>query len=106
MCIRDRLEGRPDAVQSVVTITPPYLVTGAGAATMTSTLRDWLGLPVTAPISAVQVAPAPSTAALLQIGPVQAQGGGVYTVALTAGAQTGLGRLRVRVDDGVRPVYL
>jgi hypothetical protein len=102
---RSQLIGRPDAVQSVVTITPPYL--GAGeAATMTIALRDWQGQAVTVPVSSVEVELAPLSPALVQIGSVQAQGGGVYSATITAGLQGGLARLRILASDGVRPVTL
>jgi hypothetical protein len=102
---RTALAGRPDAVQSLVTIDPPVIATGA-AATMTISLRDWQGQPITAPIGSVEIGRAPGAPALSTIGTVAAQGGGIYTVQLTAGAAPGIDRLRITVDDGQRPVVL
>jgi hypothetical protein len=104
---RTGLVGRPDAVQSLVSISPPYLPsTGSGDATMTIRLRDWQGAPITAPISSITVEHAPGSPQLVAIGPVQAQGGGLYTVMLHGGSAPGLDHVRIRVDDGVRPVLL
>ena len=99
--------GRPDAVRTVVTLSPPYLPTAEGAAsTMTIRLRDWAGLAATAPITGLTVEHAPGSPTLTTIGAVVNQGGGVYTVQLTAGASSGLARYRIIADDGIRPVPL
>jgi len=98
--------GRPDAVQSLVD-TPANM--GARASlprTMTVTLRDWQGVPITAPVSTVQVTLVPGSAGATSVGAVTDLGGGVYRVELTATGVVGVDRYDVRVDDGIRPVVL
>jgi hypothetical protein len=106
---RTSLVGRPDALLSSATISPPYLPgNGSSTAQMTITLRDWQGQPVTIPIAGVQVVHAPTSAGRTAIGPVVDQGAGVYTVTLTAGSARGqvIDAFRVVVNDNLRPVTL
>jgi hypothetical protein len=104
---RAALVGHADAVQSSVSISPPYLPSdSASVATMTIRLRDWHGDAATAPVTSLLVTPAPGFPAVCTIGTPASQGGGVYTVPLTAGAAAGLERLRIVLSDGARPVQL
>ncbi len=48
----------------------------------------------------------PGSAGLSTIGDVVDQGGGVFSVELTAGTASGIDRFVVTVDDGQRPVTL
>ena len=103
---RSDLTGRPDAAQSLAAVAPPSVPSGGGASIMTLTLRDWQGQAITAPVNGITVTHATGSAGASQIGPVTPQGGGVYQVALTAGAGSGADKFNVRVDDGLRPVTL
>ncbi len=102
---RSDLVGRPDAVQSLVTMTPAVIAPG-GAATMTILLRDHQGQAITVPIGSFVVAHAPNSAGQSTIGPITNLGGGMYSVPLTGGASVGLDRFRVTLTDGIRPVTL
>lgn len=103
---RAALVGRPDAIQSTVgfsrQVIPPN---GVSTTTMTITLLDWQGLPVTAPIQSVTVQHAPDSAGLSTIGPVT-EGAGTFEVELTSGTSPGIDRFVVTADDGIRPVIL
>ncbi len=103
---RAALVGRPDAIQSMVgfsrSVIPPN---GVSTTTMTITLLDWQGLPVTAPIQSVTVQHASDSAGLSSIGPVT-EGAGTFTVELTSGTSPGIDRFVVTADDGIRPVLL
>jgi hypothetical protein len=104
---RIQLIGRPDAVETLATISPPQLPSvGGGSATLTMSLRDWQGQPLAGPVSSVTVEPAPGSPALATIGPVVHQSGGIYTVQLGGGSTPGVERFRIRVDDGIRPLVL
>jgi hypothetical protein len=105
---RADLEGRPDAVASIVTVDPPVIRAGrqapGGTATIEFELLDWQGAPITAPISAVDVTHASGGATA--IGPVNDLGGGRYSVDVTAGMAIGVDTFNIVVDDGQRPVTL
>ena len=103
---RGQLVGRPDAVQSIVTIAPPQARAGGGVSTLTITLRDWQGQAIVAPVSNVAIVHAPGFPALASIGPIVDRGGGVFTVDLTAGPAAGLDRFRITLTDGIRQVTL
>ncbi len=103
---RAQLIGRPDAVQSLVSINPPQLPSTGAAAIMTITLRDWQGAAITAPIASVTVSVAPGSPALTTVAQAVSQGGGVYIVPLAGGSTAGIEHFVVRVDDGIRPVVL
>ncbi len=103
---RPQLLGRPDAVQSLAYLSPPQLPSTGAASVMTIVLRDWQGLPITAPIASVSVTHAQGSPHLAAIGPAIPQGNGVYTVTLTAGSAPGIDRFTVRIDDSLRPVTL
>ena len=99
--------GRPDGLQSVVSFDQPFLqADGTDTATMTIELRDWQEDPITVPIQSITVEHAGNSAGSSSIGNVVNQGGGVYTVELTAGVDVGTDRFRITVDDGVRPVVI
>lgn len=100
--------GRADAIHSLTAVAPPVVApNGHDGATLTITLRDWADNPITDTIAAVTVTHAPESAGISQIGAVTDQGGGVYQVALTAGTEVGVDRLRIVVDRGTpRPISL
>jgi len=104
---RDDLLGRPDAVQSTVDFDPDTVIgDGRSTTTMTISLLDWQQDAITVPIDSVSVEHAPGSAALATIGDPVDQGGGVYSVQLTAGDAPGTDAFTVTVDDGIRPVIL
>lgn len=99
------LSGRPDAVLSHAIASPGVLVAdGKDATTLTITLADREGLPVTHPIVSVEVAAVSGPG--VSIGPAMARPDGSFECKVTAGTAPGVVELRVRVDDGVRPVEL
>jgi hypothetical protein len=104
---RTGLTGRPDAVQSTVTGLPAtWSPEDSESATMTITLRDWSGDAVTAPIQSVVVTHVPGSSGSSPIGPVEDNGDGTYSVPIGPPTTFGLDRLRVTVNDGIRPVIL
>jgi hypothetical protein len=102
---RGTLQGRPDAVQSLVAV-PSIDNRTHHTGAMTITLRDWRGQVITANISSVTVTRDPSGPGVVTIGPVTPTGQGVYSVALSSGSLAGTDRLIVTVDDGIRTVVL
>jgi uncharacterized Ntn-hydrolase superfamily protein len=95
---RVQLVGVPDAVQSLAALDPPVLpANSAATSTLTITLRDWQGQPITTAIGSVEVLHAPLSVGSSSIGAAVAQSGGIYTAQITAGSITGLDRLRIRV---------
>jgi hypothetical protein len=104
---RAALIGRPDAVQSIVTLDPAWLPPdGVSETEMTIQLLDWQGLPTTAPITSMTVTHAADSDSLSAIGEVIDHGNGVFTVVITAGMEPGVDRFLVTADDGIRPVVL
>ncbi len=104
---RAALIGRPDAMLSGVGFNPPVIPpNGVSTTTMTISLLDWQGLPVTAAVQSVTVQHAADSAGLSSIGAASDNGGGVFTVTLTSGAGPGTDRFVVTADDGIRPVVL
>ncbi len=104
---RASLVGRPDAVQSLATFDPAVIPpSGSHTTTLRIVLRDWQGLPISVPLTGITVAHAPDSAGLSTIGDISELGGGEFAVTLTAGAAPGVDRLRIVVDDGLRPVVL
>ena len=104
---RTGLTGRPDAIRSEVTFEPPLIApNGVSTTAMQIALLDWQGLPVTVPISSVVVEHATDSAGLSTIGPAIDNGGGSFTVELTAGTGPGVDLLVVTVDDAAGTVVL
>jgi uncharacterized Ntn-hydrolase superfamily protein len=104
---RAALDGRPDAIQSTADLdSPSLLADGVSTASLAIHLSDWQGLPPDVTIESVTVTHAPDSDGICSIGSVVDQGGGTYTVGVTAGLTTGLDRLRIVVDDGIRNVTL
>jgi hypothetical protein len=104
---RAGLVGRPDAIHSVVTFDPHTIPpNGAAATTMHITLLDWQDLPMTAALASLTVVHAANSSGISSIGQVVDQGGGTYSVTLTAGATVGIDRFVVTANDGTRPVIL
>ncbi len=99
--------GHPDATRSTAVLDRSGIPgNGTSTATMTITLRDFTGAPITAPITSVTVAHAPDSDGLCAIGDAVDGGNGVFTVTLTAGHGLGVDAFIVRADNGVRPVVL
>ena len=99
--------GRPDAVQSLTSMTPAVVPANpTEEATLSFTLRDWQGQPVTQPMVSVQVTHAPGSAGSSTILPLNILGNGQYSVDLHASTTVGTDLFQIRVDDGVRPVIL
>ncbi len=104
---RSGLEGRPDAVQSTVAFDPPSIPPdGSSTTTMNIVLMDWQSTPINVEIQSVMVAHAPGSAGLSTIGEIVDNEDGTFSVTITAGAEMGIDRFRVTIDDGVRPVVL
>ncbi len=99
--------GRPDAVQSVVTIEPSEFSAGTGGmATMTIHLRDWQGSSVDGSTMALSVEHDAQSAGLSAIGSIGKVAQDSYEVKLTVPPQIGRDLFRIVVDDSVRPVVL
>jgi hypothetical protein len=99
------LAGRPDAVESIVTIDPPFLLPdGISTALLDVLLLDLNASPIALPIASFGVAHAPDSDGASTIGVPANQGGGQYSVTLTAGTDPGVDLFHVTADDGVRPV--
>ncbi len=79
---------------------------GRSVAGVTLRLRDIDGVALTAGGATVSVASADGGALLSSVGPVTDNGDGTYVFELTAGFETGVERLAVRIDDRVEPVTL
>jgi hypothetical protein len=94
---RSNLEGRPDAIQSVVTF---------GPSGMTIVPLDWRRGSVTVVIESLTVAHAPESDGLATIGSVVESPDGTFFVPLATSGTAGLDRFVVTVDDGIRPVVL
>ncbi len=104
---RAALVGRPDAIQSEVEFSPPTAPPdGASSLTMQISLRDWSGSAIGVAISDLTVLHSPDSAGISSIGVVTDEGGGDFSVVLTAGTSAGIDRFVVTVDDGIRPVVL
>jgi uncharacterized Ntn-hydrolase superfamily protein len=104
---RAGLVGRPDAIQSTASFAPATLPpNGLATGVLLVTVNDWQGQRVLSGIQSVTVAHAPDSANISTIGAVTNNGDGTFSVALTAGTQTGVDRFTVTIDDGIRPVIL
>lgn len=104
---RTALIGRPDAMQSTVTIVPEHLPPdGVSTAEMLVQLRDWQSAPLESGVATVSVSHAADSDGISGIGPVLDLGGGVFSVTLMAGHRSGIDRFLVEADDGVRSVLL
>jgi uncharacterized Ntn-hydrolase superfamily protein len=104
---RAELVGVPDAVASLISITPPRLLNdGVSTATMRIEVRDWQGLPATGIADLIVEHDPAGSAGSSTVGPVSDLGGGVYELELTAGTIVGRDRLAVRVSDATRERYL
>lgn len=98
--------GRPDHHRSIAELDTPGLpADGKTTALATVRLRDWEDRPVTR-TATLRVTLDPSSTASVQIGSVTAQGNGVYTFPVSAGSKSGIAKLAIEADDGVRKVLL
>ena len=98
---RADLLGRPDAVQSSVTIA----AAGTGVE-MTIELVDWEETPLATGSVVLTVEHEVDSAGLSTIGPVTEVGDGVYTVSIVPDPGAGVDRFRITADDAIRPVVL
>lgn len=104
---RTDLQQRPDAVRSTVSLDPPALLPdGSSSTTMSVLLLDLEGDPVGVPITSFIVNQAAQSDAVSTIGTPVDNGGGSYSVSITAGSLPGVDRFDVTADDGLRPVTL
>jgi hypothetical protein len=94
---RSELEGRPDAIQSLVSFHP---------GNMTVSLLDWRGAPIDVPITDFTVQHALDSDILAVIGPPVDNADGTFDIALSNLPSDGSDRFVVSVDDGIRPVTL
>ncbi len=104
---RADLQNRPDAVHSIVTLDPPALFPdGSSTSAMDVLLLDLDGSPIGVPIDAFTVEQAPASDGVSSIGVPVDNGGGSYSVTITAGLMPGVDRFEISADDGMRPVIL
>jgi hypothetical protein len=98
---------RPDAVESTVSLTPPSMLPdGVSTSLMEILLLDLNGQPISVAIQSLTVTHAPDSDGVTTIGTVVDNGGGAYSVTLTAGTTAGIDRFAVTTDDGTRAVVL
>lgn len=104
---RNDLVGRPDGIQSTVSVTPDPLPTdGVSTAILTVNLLDWQQSAITATIQDFSIEHAEESDNVTTIGTITDLGNGVFTVELTAGQRAGTDAFVITVDDGIRPVQL
>ena len=95
------LAGRPDAVESIVTVDPPFLLPdGSSTALMDVLLLDLNGSPIGLPIGSFEVAHARDSDGVSTIGIPADHGGGQYSVTITAGTDPGVDLFHVRPTTG------
>jgi hypothetical protein len=98
---------RPDAVESTVSLTPPSMLPdGVSTSLMEILLLDLNGQPISVAIQSLTVTHAPGSDGVTTIGSVVDNGGGAYSITLTAGTTAGIDRFAVTADDGTRAVIL
>jgi hypothetical protein len=90
-------EGRPDAIQSIVSFHPGR---------MRVSLLDWRGMLITVPITDIMVQHAPDSDNLAVIGAPMDNGDGTFDVPLSTVSTDGKDRFVVTVDDGIRLITL
>ena len=90
-------EGRPDAIQSIVSFHPGRMMIS---------LLDWRGISITVPIINIMVQHAPDSDGLAVIGVPIDNGDGTFDVALATAETDGTDHFVVTVDDGIRPITL
>lgn len=101
------LAGRPDHLESVVSVSPPTVPgNGTDRATLTIQLVDYHGTPLTTGGHPVRVRHAGSSAGLSRIGPVLDHGDGSYTIQLFAGTGQGTDQFDVTIGTGPGAVLL
>ncbi len=104
---RDGLVGLPDAIRSTVEFNPPTVPPMAKEpATMTITLLDWRGNPVTVPIDSVTIGHSEDSDRMTLIRDLTDQGGGVFTATVLGLESEGTDRYIITAYDGIRPVRL
>ncbi len=92
---RADLVGKPDAVESIATLSTDHLLAGADTpVTLHLEVLDWQQLPAT-DITAVTVEHDDGSTGSSTIGAVQDLGGGVYEVTITPGSTPGRDRFKV-----------
>lgn len=104
---RTDLVGRPDGVQSVVTVDQPTLPPdGEATAMLDITVLDWQGNPIDVPLADISVSRHDTSAGVTTLGQIIDLGGGQYQMEVTARMREGTDRYVFVVDDGIRPVTL
>lgn len=104
---RTDLVGRPDGVQSLVTVDQPLLAPdGESRALLDITLLDWQGNPINVPFADISVERHSSSDGVTSLGPIVDLGNGHYQMEVTARMREGVDRYVFVVDDGLRPVTL
>ncbi len=104
---RPTLDGRPDAVQSSAQLAPTIIATDDPRAVHLSfTLRDWTGSVVDDPSLRITIEHHDTSAGVMTIGPVVADGGGSYHVELTTPTGSGVDRYAVTAHHPTRAVTL
>lgn len=102
--------GVTDAVRSSAALDAPAIAPSTACdRTLTVTLRDWSGGPVTGiPAASIRVSHDETSAVSSEIGEVVELGGGVYRITLSGTPVTGTDALRIEVTDpgAERPVVL
>ena len=104
---RDALRGRPDHLRSTQAMSKTSRPgNGTTPVTLTITLADWEGTPITQGGATVEVSHSATSAGLSAIGTVVDRGDGSYEVQFDGGVGQGKDEFVVTVDDGQGPVTL
>lgn len=99
--------GITDAVESQVSWDKNDIpADGQSKTTLTITLLDINGDPITIPVNTLTITPSPETDGFAVIGDPVDLGNGQYSVEITSRKIEGLAKFEVTVDDGIRPVIL
>ena len=104
---RAGLIGQPDAVESLVTIDPPFIrIRGQNTTTMTIALRDWRGDFVADGVDDLAVTFAAGSDVITLPGFIEYIGAGIYELDITGFGVTGLQTYDIIVTHAGRPVVL
>ena len=98
--------GRPDAYQSDVFVSAPVVAPGSALVQLVVDLRNRDGTPLSNGGALLSLQHDASSAGSSTLTGVTDHLDGTYTLDIQPGMTTGVDRLRVIVDDGVRPVTL
>ena len=98
--------GRPDAYQSDVFLSSSLVNPGSGLVQLVVDLRDRDGNPLSTGGSVLSLVHDEASVGSSSLAGVTDHMDGTYTMDIQPGTKTGVDRLRVVVDDGVKPVTL